>query len=97
MLGLGFILNFHDTCVNMFYGTVYYRFGFASKSFIILDTNNAIYNYNSCFSLAISTSNMDMGESIWYAKLENIGQECICHLTIKSLLGTLAKLKFFFF
>ena len=65
LLSLGYSLNFHDDCINLFLGTTFYGSGFISDGFMVFDIDyDKFISNDGCFSLITSSSDVNVDANI---------------------------------
>ena len=90
LLDLGYNVNFYSRCVELRINSVLIGYGFVTNGFMLLDVEPN--NNDGCFSNIALTSNADVNDEIWHARLGHIGQERMNRLAKEGLLGTHAKI-----
>ena len=93
-LELGYNLNFHGVCLEIFLNLVFIGTMHLINGFIVLDTmlDGLSYN-NNYFSYVTSSSNNKIDAITWHVRLSHIGQERIYRLVREGLLGLFTKVE----
>ena len=94
LLDLGYCINFYSRSVELKIDSVSIGYGFLTNGFMVLDVEPDVnYAIDGCFSNIALTSDADITDEVWHARLGHIGQERMNRLAREGLLGTRAKIQ----